>query len=458
MSVPASIIEILQHKNVNYEISQGAHSIEAVPSHKDSIVVKSLILKDDNTHVQVIFPADHFVDLDAMFRQFGRQFNGIPASETLLLINENNVSSIPAIPFWKGIPTLADESLLTFEHISLESGSEGHFINVDQNSFREMLGDAKLGMFTRKAPMLNEDDTHDCEDIISSVEKFTKRRIRQRLDETLEMPPLPQTAQRIISIRADPGADISDLANAVELDPSLAAQVVSWAASPYYSAPGKVKSVHDAIVRVLGFDMVLNLALGLSLGRTISSDILNQQQVDNYWKQAIYSAAAVEGLVTSISREHRPAFGMSYLAGLLSNYGYLIMAEIFPPYFNNYERLSLANPHLPSSSIEKCLMGTTGNQIAAHLMDNWNMPKEIVVALRQQHNPDYDGEHHEYAKLVYVSNQLLTNKGLGRELPAEVPKKIYEQLHLNEEKSEETIINILKAGDDLDAIANQIRS
>ena len=49
-----------------------------------------------------------------------------------------------------------------------------------------------------------------------------------------------------------------------------AAQVVSWAASPYYAAPGKIKSVHDAIVRVLGFDLVLNLALGLALGRSLS--------------------------------------------------------------------------------------------------------------------------------------------------------------------------------------------
>lgn len=53
----------------------------------------------------------------------------------------------------------------------------------------------------------------------------------------------------------------------VETDPALAAQVVSWAASPYYASPGKIRSVEDAIVRVLGFDLVINLALGLALGK-----------------------------------------------------------------------------------------------------------------------------------------------------------------------------------------------
>lgn len=56
----------------------------------------------------------------------------------------------------------------------------------------------------------------------------------------------------------------------VETDPALAAQVVSWAASPYYASPGKIRSVEDAIVRVLGFDLVINLALGLALGKTLS--------------------------------------------------------------------------------------------------------------------------------------------------------------------------------------------
>src|SRR5690606_16080929 len=113
----------------------------------------------------------------------------------------------------------------------------------------------------------------------------------------------------------------------------------SWAASPYYSAPGKIKSVHDAIVRVLGFDMVLNLALGLALGKTISGSEMSHEQITDYWRESAYTAASVEGLVTSISREYRPSFGMAYLAGLLSNFGYLVTAQVFPPYFASINRL-----------------------------------------------------------------------------------------------------------------------
>ncbi len=271
------------------------------------------------------------------------------------------------------------------------------------------------------------------------------------------MPPLPETAQRIIKLRADPNADISDLTNIVEIDPSLAAQVVSWAASPYYSAPGKIKSVHDAIVRVLGFDMVLNLALGLSLGKTLSMEAMSKREVDNYWRGAVYTAAAVEGLVTSIDRAHRPGFGMSYLSGLLNNFGHLVMAEIFPPYFESINRMAAANPHVPAAVIEQHIIGVTGNQIAAWLLDNWNMPTEVVTALRQKFNTTFDGEHQQYAKLTYVAQYLLANLGFGDSLGGEIPQHLFTDLHLDQETATVTVENILESGEDLDAIAEKMR-
>src|SRR5690606_21541643 len=103
------------------------------------------------------------------------------------------------------------------------------------------------------------DAGRDPECIDHSIRHLTSSRMRQRLDETLEIPPLSSTAERILQLRTNPNATVSELASIVEADPSLAAQVVSWASSPYYAAPGKIRSVQDAIVRVLGFDLVSNL-------------------------------------------------------------------------------------------------------------------------------------------------------------------------------------------------------
>lgn len=459
MAVHARVLEVLQTHNVTYDITDNAvpRNIFGAAPDETKAVVKSIILQDTRGKVQAIFPRNNIIDLDAMFHQFGRQLEGVPNSELAQLTTHQQLISVPAIPCWEGMLTVVDESLLKIDILHLESGSDDHVLQITQDSFRGMIKSSSLGSFSKPITGLDDESSEDESQIVTSIKRFTKRRIGQRLEETLEMPPLPETAQRIIQLRADPNSDINDLANAVELDPSLAAQVVSWAASPYYSAPGKIKSVHDAIVRVLGFDMVMNLSLGLALGKTLCPQVFSKEQINQYWRESVYSAAAVEGLVTSIPRDDRPSFGLAYLSGLLNNFGTMIIAEVFPPYFSTLSRMSLANPHLPLATIENNLLGISGSQIASWLLDNWNMPQEVVTAVRQQHNARYDGEFAAYPKLIYVANQMLANRGFGRPIRAEVPSTLFAELKLDEKTAEKTIDNILESGGDLDSMSEHLR-
>ena len=63
-----------------------------------------------------------------------------------------------------------------------------------------------------------------------------------------------------------------------------------------------------------------------------------------YWQQAVFTASAVEALVGAIPAKDRPSMGLAYLSGLLHNFGYLILAQVFPPHFSNVCRYQEANP------------------------------------------------------------------------------------------------------------------
>ncbi len=273
---------------------------------------------------------------------------------------------------------------------------------------------------------------------IPPFKRFTGLRIQQRLEDTLELPPLPETAQRIIHLRVNPNAVMGDLVDIVESDPSLAAQVVSWASSSFYAAAGQVRSVHDAVSRILGFDLVMNLAMGLSLGRALKQPQDHPEGYVDYWQQAIWQAQSAGILASMMPRGERPVFGLAYLGGLLHNFGHLVLAQVFPPHFKLVCRSLEVNPHIDSSMIEHYLLGMTREQIAAQLMENWGMPDEVSLAIRYQKNPCLRWPSQRLcSRLLWLGRQLLTQGrwlvGCGGRGQSEA---FYDELGLNREQVE----------------------
>ena len=462
MSLSSSVQNLLKKQQMPIAPAVPSSEVDRSPWHDEYLrsmsAAKSVILQDSQGRVQVIFSADRLLDLKAINRHLGRELHAVSPEEVARYCQEHQFKTIPALPKLEGLQTLVDKSLLEKNELWADSGNDGQLLHFSKEEFSQILGDAQIvDLALPLAPLeIDEAAISDTDHILNAVKNFTKLRIKQRLEETLELPPLSDTAQRIIKLRVNPNADISDLAQIVETDPSLAAQVVSWAASPYYSAPGKIKSIHDAIVRVLGFDMVLNLALGLSLGKQMTIPKEGPRGALPYWQQSVYMAATIEGLVTAIPRDHRPSFGMAYLCGLLHNFGYLIMAEVFPPYFHSFCQLADANPHVEHQVIERHLIGVTREQLASTLMSLWSMPEEVVVGLRQQNNPDYKGEYQSYAKLIYVARGLLAQHKLGAGPCKAIPDSIFADLHLDPEKASTTVANIIESSKDLAHIAHQL--
>ncbi|WP_153015279.1 HDOD domain-containing protein, partial [Pseudomonas syringae] len=109
---------------------------------------------------------------------------------------------------------------------------KGLLLEISSDDFKGMLSKASAAHFGQSVaairPNLDRPDDDPAE-ITQAMHVFTARRIQQRLEATLEIPPLAGTAQKIIKLRVDPDATIDDITGVVETDPALAAQVVSWA-------------------------------------------------------------------------------------------------------------------------------------------------------------------------------------------------------------------------------------
>lgn len=420
--------------------------------------VQAVLLDDAVGALLVLYPRDHLLDLSRLTELTGRELSAVKPERLERMLARHDLQLLPGLPPLTSSPCLYEECLLKQPGLLLESGQPGLLLAMTSKDFKTLLSKASAGHFAVPLsgirPNLDRPDD-DRTEITQAVQSFTARRIQQRLEETIAIPPLAQTAQKIIKLRVNPDATVDDITGVVETDPALAAQVVSWAASPYYAAPGRIRSVEDAIVRVLGFDLVINLALGLALGKSMSLPKDHPQHATPYWQQAIYTAAVIEGLNRAIPRTERPEAGISYLAGLLHNFGYLVLAHVFPPHFSLICRHLEVNPHLHHSLIEQHLLGITREQIGAWLTRFWGMPEELSTALRFQHDPNYRGEHAGHANLVCLAVRLLRNRGIGSGPYEEVPQELFDSLSLTREKASEVVGRVIDAEAALRALAQQ---
>ena len=450
---PSVIRLILGKLGIAYEEVLDRHGLN--PARK----VQAVLLDDSVGVLMVLFPQSQLLDLNRLTELTGRRLAAVPTERLKKMLGKHNLSLLPGLPALTSSPCLYDESLLREPKLLINSGEPGVLLEISSEDFKTtMLTKASAANFGENLssirPNLDRPDD-DREEITQAVQAFTARRIQQRLEATIEIPPLAETAQKIIKLRVDPNATIDDITGVVETDPALAAQVVSWAASPYYASPGKIRSVEDAIVRVLGFDLVINLALGLALGKTLSLPKDHPQHSTPYWQQSIYTAAVIEGLTRAMPRTQRPEAGLTYLAGLLHNFGYLLLAHVFPPHFSLICRHLEVNPHLCHSFVEQHLLGISREQIGSWLMRYWDMPEELSTALRFQHDPAYDGAYAEYPNLVCLAVRLLRSRGIGSGPDEDIPDALLERLGLSREKANDVVSKVLEAEVLLRELASQ---
>ncbi len=464
MALPKKVQAVLDEWNVEYRIANitpitSRLAVFNMPGISENSAQLS-ILEDEHGRIQVIFPSKNILDLNKLQALTSRQLTPSSQDKVDKIRRSLNLQSIPALPQVTGLETYVDKGLLDYDKISMEI-SDAQLLEIPIEDFQALVKNAHVGDYCAVVPEITLPDQQwsqqDTSQIIHAVKNFTTRRIHQRLEETLDMPPMPETAQRIIDLRMDPDAESDELAELVGHDPGLAAQVISWANSPYYGIAGTITNVEEAVIRVLGFDLVINLALGLSLGRTLAVPKDGPQGYTPFWQQSVYTAAMMAELVRALPPKQRPSQGMAYLCGLLHNFGFLLLGHVFPPHAKLANRHIEANPQINRYHIEQHLMGITREQISSNLFKQWGLPDEVCTAIRYQNEPSFDGEYNMLSKMLYVSSRLLSKEKLN-DAPLElIPEDIISSLNLDMDKARAGLQKVLDSQDELQEMARQLK-
>lgn len=373
-------------------------------------VVRAVMLEDEQGMVMAVLPADHMLDFNALGDQLGRRFQPVPLTRLSGTFPDCEPGSIPPVPQPYGLSAIIDDDVSSLPEVYFEPGSHASLLDMNGNDFMQLHQQSRHLRFSRPVAALADRDTYEFAgtEMPAALKGLHPQvELQQRVHNLAVLPPLPDTARRLLQLRATSTATVADLSGIITADPVLTAQVIRYARSGFFGYRPRVETLQDAISHVLGFDLVLHLALGLSASRALRPPLDGPLGLRALWRHAAHCAGLAQALGTQLPTAARGTPGLLCLAGLLHDIGYAVLGHLFRPEFYLLNNAVAANPDIPVTLIEKRLLGVEHTQLGSWLLKAWEMPEEVVTAAQEHHDEYYSGVHARYANVVLLADHLL---------------------------------------------------
>lgn len=208
---------------------------------------------------------------------------------------------------------------------------------------------------------------------------------RESILKNPRLPTLPAVAIQVLELTKQPNTDLKEIAKVIQNDQALSARIIRTVNSSHFGLSRPCANINQAIV-FLGLNAVKMLALGFSLASAVHDDDEWQVNFDyiDYWRRCLHAAAASREIARATSAwDPEEAF----LAALMQDIG---MIAFFRAYGDIYlQAIDLTEgDHDALIPIEERALQTDHAKLGAALTQKWNMPTQIVEAIRFHHHSD----------------------------------------------------------------------
>lgn len=227
----------------------------------------------------------------------------------------------------------------------------------------------------------------------------------------------PFTVTKVLSLAESLKSAASDLSRVIEADPVLSAQILKLSNSVLFASLNRrISTIKDAIVRI-GFRETKRLVMSVSV-----MNLFNQTDKSigfdrlGFWCHSLASAIIAERLARRIGTVNSDEV---FLAGLLHDFGIIVLDEFFPALFARILEDTTNSGGLFIER-EKMLLGIHHNDVLGVLFTNWKLPEMVREGILRQYDVEsfkdaIDAPEKKYAVCVAMANILAKTVSLGRE-------------------------------------------
>lgn len=187
-----------------------------------------------------------------------------------------------------------------------------------------------------------------------------------------QIPPLPASSLKIMSIIFNDEVDIDKLIKTIKQDVGLSSEVMKAANSPLYKTSESTDSLSSAIMK-LGLDIIKKIILSTCL----LSDMKSKLPKESYallLSHTLASASAAQILASKAKNINQET---AFLIALFLNLGLLVCANLYPQEFTLYQKEARERRLQLTTLIEEGL-NVNLNALSLLLAKKWQLPEIII--------------------------------------------------------------------------------
>ncbi len=258
----------------------------------------------------------------------------------------------------------------------------------------------------------------------------------------LVLPVNPDTPVTLLKVLDDPTVGADALLPTVECDVNLTAGLLRICNSCLFAGNREIGSVREALVRVGNLNFA-RIAFIVCLEPVFSREMTGYGMGSNdLWHHSLAVAYASSRFAVEMGVERLKE--RAFTAGILHDIGKLVMDEAIA------ERSSDdPSPHF-EPEMERGLMGMDHAETGGGILDDWQLPTEVVDAVRHHHDEDYAGNNLEIIRAVHAADRVV-NVAHGHLKPSDEEDSFtgFEAWKLSADLIEDIRSTIAQAGSDI---------
>lgn len=199
---------------------------------------------------------------------------------------------------------------------------------------------------------------------------------------TGDLAALPQTVVRLLDLLKDQTCAADKVAQVLDHDGAMTANVLKLANSAFYGVRGTVGSTRQALV-LLGNRAVLTLAFATGMVPVMRRNLTGYGiDRDRYWEHSLHSAMAAGVAMDRLGDPERAC--EAFTAGLVHDIGMLALDAHLA---TNHMKLVPAFPLFNVADRERDTLGFDHCDAGSLLAANWGFPAALALAIEFHHRP-----------------------------------------------------------------------